>query len=212
MMREVTPGATLSHLDEPTRALVRLAAALTAGSEADVRSHLQATSKLASPTWIEELLLQTYLFAGFPRALNGMREWRRLHREPASPGRAVPESEARSKGEETCARVYGAMYERLRVNIRALHPSLDEWMILEGYGKVLSRPELDLPRRELCIVAACAAAGQDRQLQSHLHGALNAGVEGTAVTEALHALHGVIPDELVNRAHSLWQRIRHDVH
>ena len=28
--------------------------------------------------WVEELLLQTYLFAGFPRALNATREWRRV--------------------------------------------------------------------------------------------------------------------------------------
>ena len=212
MTREATHGATLSHLDEPTRALVRLAATLTSGSESDVRSQLQASRKVASPIWIEELLLQTYLFAGFPRALNGMREWRRLHTEPATPARAMTEAEARSRGEQTCARVYGQMYDRLRVNIRGLHPSLDDWMILEGYGKVLSRPELDLPRRELCIVAACAAAGQDRQLQSHLHGALNAGVEPGAVSEALQSLQGVITDDLVNRATSLWQRIRHDVH
>jgi 4-carboxymuconolactone decarboxylase len=212
MMRDVTPGATLSHLDDATRALVRLAAALTSGSEGTVRSHLLESSKVASPIWIEELLLQTYLFAGFPRALNGMREWRRLHKSAASPARSLSDSDARRHGEETCARVYGSMYDRLRVNIRELHPLLDEWMILEGYGKVLSRPELDLPRRELCIVAACAAAGQDRQLQSHLHGALNAGVEPAVVSGALQSLEDVISADLVNRATSLWQRIRNDVH
>jgi alkylhydroperoxidase/carboxymuconolactone decarboxylase family protein YurZ len=60
--------------------------------------------------------------------------------------------------------VYGGMYERLRANVRELHPSLDAWMIVEGYGKVLSRPGLDLARRELCIVSACAAAEQDRDV------------------------------------------------
>lgn len=212
MTREGTSGATLSHLDDATRALVRLSAALTAGSEAAVRSQLQETSQVASPLWIEELLLQTYLFAGFPRALNGMREWRRLHKDAASPTRTVSEADARARGEATCERVYGSMYDRLRVNIRVLHPLLDEWMILEGYGKVLSRPELDLPRRELCIVAACAAAGQDRQLQSHLHGALNAGVEPAAVSAALQCLQGMVSAEFMNRATSLWQRIRNDVH
>ena len=29
--------------------------------------------------------------------------------------------------------MYGATYERLRHNIRALHPALDAWMIVEGY-------------------------------------------------------------------------------
>lgn len=212
MTRNARTGAMMTHLDEPTRALVRLSAALTAGSESEVRVHLQEATKSTPALWIEELLLQTYLFAGFPRALNGMREWRRLHKDAASPVRSTPESVARAEGEETCATVYGAMYEKLRVNIRALHPLLDDWMILEGYGKVLSRPELDLPRRELCIVAACAAAGQDRQLQSHLHGAVNSGAPPKAVSETLEALRGVVGNDLLTRAISLWQRISHDVH
>jgi 4-carboxymuconolactone decarboxylase len=212
MTRSASAGAKLAHLDDATRGLVRLAAVLTSGSESDVRVHLQQASKSTPATWIEELLLQTYLFAGFPRALNGMREWRRLHKPVAVPRDSVPADAVRSAGEATCAEVYGAMYDRLRVNIQALHPMLDEWMILEGYGKVLSRPELDLQRRELCIVAACAAAGQDRQLQSHLHGALNTGVAPAVVSDTLEELRQVVPDELATRAIKLWQRISNDVH
>ena len=212
MTRTGQTEATLSHLDDATRSLVRLAAVLAAGSEADVRLHLQHASTSTPPVWIEELILQTYLFAGFPRALNGMREWRRMHRERAASVASISESTARERGEATCETVYGTMFDKLRVNIRALHPLLDDWMILEGYGKVLSRPDLDLQRRELCIVAACAAGGQDRQLQSHLHGALNAGVRHEVISSALHALQGVIPDGLHSRALNLWQRIGHDVH
>ena len=124
------------------------------------------------PEWVEEVILQSYLFAGFPRALNAAREWRRIS------GRAAPESDEgenfenasrwRTEGEATCATVYGPFYERLRHNIRQLHPALDAWMIVDGYGKVLSRPALDLRRRELCVVAACAtgAAGSAAALAS----------------------------------------------
>ena len=212
MTGDTRTGATLTHLDEPTRALVRLSAVLAAGSESEVRVHLQEATRSAPAIWIEELLLQTYLFAGFPRALNGMREWRRLRSDITSPSRAAPEAATRAAGEATCATVYGTMYDKLRVNIRALHPLLDDWMILEGYGKVLSRPELDLPRREVCIVAACAAAGQDRQLQSHLHGSINSGVAPKAVSQALESLRGVVPTDLLTKAIGLWQRINHDVH
>lgn len=212
MTRPGPAGAILPHLDDPTRLLVRLAAALAAGSEGDVRRHLQQAYSSTPPLWIEELILQTYLFAGFPRALNGMREWRRMHGDAAAPATSLAESDARARGEATCATVYGSMYDKLRLNIRTLHPLLDEWMILEGYGKVLGRPGLDLPRRELCIVAACAAAGQDRQLQSHLHGALNSGVPPRTISEALESLRGVVSGGLLDRAVSLWQRIGHDVH
>jgi 4-carboxymuconolactone decarboxylase len=80
-------------------------------------------------------------------------------------------------------------------------------MIVEGYGKVLSRPDLDLPRRELCIVAACVASGQERQLHSHLHGALNVGVPAAVVRQALDGLRSVVPDDRLGGARLLFERV-----
>ena len=166
----------LDSLDDETAALVYLAAVLAGGSETQVRAALAQAVGTVRVVWVEELILQTYLFAGFPRALNAAREWRRIS------GIAAPErdtfaiddsSERQRQGEATCATVYGRFYDRLRVNIHDLHPALDRWMVEEGYGKVLSRAPLDLARRELCVVAACAIARQDRQLHSHLHGAVS---------------------------------------
>jgi 4-carboxymuconolactone decarboxylase len=150
------------------------------------------------------------LFAGFPRALNAMREMRRISpaTSPGADAGAIAPEEWRRRGEATCATVYGAMYDKLRTNVRGLHPALDEWMIVEGYGKVLSRPGLDLARRELCIVAACAAAGQERQLHSHLHGARNAGVTDVVIETTLAALAGVVSPENLNSARLLWLRVR----
>jgi len=207
-----TSGATLTRLDPATRALVRAAAAVSAAGEEHVRTELQSAASVTPHDWVEELLLQTYLFAGFPRALNAMREWRRLAPRRALVEAAPTQAEIRARGEATCARVYGGMYERLRVNVRDLHPLLDDWMVEEGYGKVLGRPALDLPRRELCIVAACAASAQDRQLLSHLHGAVNVGVEPRAVTETLDAIADLVAAPAMTRARGLWDRIRHDVH
>lgn len=199
---------TLSAFDDGTRALVRLAAVLAAGSEAEVRQAVTAYATLVPPRWMEELVLQTYLFAGFPRALNAMREWRRVQPEPLDPGETRTPDAWRLDGEATCAAVYVPLYERLRDNVRALHPRLDAWMVTEGYGKVLSRPGLDLPRRELCIIAACAAARQDRQLHSHLHGALNVGVAPEVITAALAALTDVVGDDRARAVELLWARVR----
>lgn len=198
----------LRELDDATQSLVRLSAIVTAGSDADVRAAIAAAGGMIPRVWVEELLLQAYLFAGFPRALNAMREWRR------SVPDAGPDADARSKdeweadGERTCAAVYGSMYVRLRSNVRELHPRLDEWMITEGYGKVLSRPGLDLPRRELCIVAACAAANQDRQLHSHLHGALNVGVSPEVITESIETIAGILGGDRARAVRLLWARVR----
>lgn len=206
MTLDHAPRGTLTRLDDATRTLVRLAVVVTNGNDVQVRDALFRAD--VSPEWIEELLLQTYLFAGFPRALNAMREWRRIHPEPASPASSNDSAGWREAGERTCAAVYGDMYARLRTNIRALHPLLDDWMIVEGYGKVLSRPGLDLPRRELCIVAACAAAGQDRQLHSHLHGALNVGVEPSVVDDAIDAIADLLEAPAARTTRLLWARVR----
>jgi 4-carboxymuconolactone decarboxylase len=160
---------------------------------------------------MEELIIQSYLFSGFPRALNAAREWRRVAPLPApetDEGDDVTHvDEWRARGEITCASVYGGMYDKLRVNIRQLHPALDAAMVVEGYGKILGRPGLDLPRRELCIVAACAASGQDRQLHSHLHGSLNVGVTPKALGDAIDALLPVIGPDRVRAVRLLLARV-----
>ena len=195
------------ELDPPTRALVRLSAIITAGTESSARDAFAALADVPV-VWVEELILQSHLFAGFPRALNAMREWRRWQPQLATSVAATKEQRWRARGEATCAIVYGEMYERLRGNIRRLHPDLDDWMIVDGYGKVLSRPGLDLGRRELCIVAACAASKQDRQLHSHLHGALNAGVAPVAVSQALGAIDDLLDRDLAHSVHLLWSRVQ----
>jgi 4-carboxymuconolactone decarboxylase len=203
--------ASPAALDAETHALVRLAGIITAGSEIQMRASLVHAAAACRPEWVEEVVLQSYLFAGFPRALNAAREWRRIS------GRSAPDSDEgedfdqasrwRSEGETTCAIVYGPFYERLRHNIRELHPALDAWMIVEGYGKVLSRPALDLRRRELCIVSACAMARQDRQLHSHLHGAKHAGASPEEVLGAINAVADLLGPDDTRRYHQLFARV-----
>jgi 4-carboxymuconolactone decarboxylase len=211
MMHDPRLPLTVSVLGDEERALVRLAAVIAVGSESTIRSELANVGRIARAEWIEEVILQSYLFAGFPRTLNAAREWRRVSGRPAPASddgeRLDRAAEWLNRGEETCAIVYGPFYERLRQNIRALHPALDAWMIVEGYGKVLSRPALDLARRELCIVAACVASGQDRQLHSHLHGALNAGAPPDEVRATLDALQGAVDEGNLSRARLLLARV-----
>jgi 4-carboxymuconolactone decarboxylase len=198
-------AGVLTELDAPTAALVRLAAAIAAAGEASMRERFVAAVAAHVPhAWVDELVIQSYLFSGFPRALNAAREWRRIvpvaspsGDDPADPARA---EEWLARGEATCHAVYDGMYEKLRENVYRLHPALDAVMVMDGYGKVLGRPGLDLARRELCVIAACAATQQDRQLHSHLHGALNVGVSPGALIATLDAL---LPDLGADRVSSI---------
>jgi 4-carboxymuconolactone decarboxylase len=172
----------------------------------------RAAAVALNPVWVEELILQSYIFAGFPRALNAAREWR------AASGIRAPRADDdaggdryelwRERGEATCALVYGEVYERLRSNIRELHPALEEWMIVEGYGKLLGREGLDLRRRELCIVAVCGALEQERQLHAHLRGALNAGATPAEISDTLAIVATHVDADAARRFAQLWNRVR----
>lgn len=211
---EAREQAPAPPLDMETATLIRIAALVSVAGESDIRDGLRASVGLARDEWIEEVLLQSYLFAGFPRALNAMRLWRTVSGRPAPAAEAdlreAPDA-TWTRGERTCALVYGPFYARLRHNIAALHPVLDDWMIGEGYGKVLGRPVLDLRRRELCVVASCIAAQQDRQLHSHLHGALQVGATraevASAIEVAILAVQSYLGPDAPRRYRQLWSKV-----
>ena len=203
--------AILPTCDDETAALVSVAAAVAGGPEEMQRATLRHALPIARAGWIEEVLLQSHLFAGFPRALNAMRLWRTVSGLPAPEAdeevlEGTP-ADWRARGLDTCAAVYGPFYDRLRVNIATLHPALDAWMIADGYGRVLGRPGLDLARRELCVVAACIAAQQDRQLHSHLHGALHVGAAPPAVERALEVAVGTVASVIAADAPARYRRL-----
>src|SRR5690349_19235648 len=114
-------------MDDARLALIRVSAALSHGSTADLRSALRDAVGVADPEQVEEVLLQGYLFAGYPAALNAFRLWRETS------GRAAPapvEDDAKQwaeRGTEVFRVVYGDQAERLRENVAALHPDLERW-------------------------------------------------------------------------------------
>jgi 4-carboxymuconolactone decarboxylase len=197
-------------LDPPTRALVRLAVAVARGQEADIAERSRAAVAAEVPAvWVDELLLLSMLMVGWPRALGAAAVWRRESgfRAPAADA-SVAESldDWRVRGEAACRVIYGVNYERLRENVRALHPALDAWMVRDGYGRVLSRPGLDLARRELCVIAQTAVLQAGPQLLSHLKGALHAGATNEAVAEAVRLIAPDLRESERRLLEEMWSR------
>src|SRR6266516_4450356 len=186
-------------LDPATTALVRLAAAQGAG---------------VPPLWIDELLLQSMLVVGYPLTLVAFGVWREVAGPTAKGGHAAEplaheEWQAwADRGAAVCRAVYGRAYHKLLLNLRALHPALEDLVLVDAYGKLIGRPGLDLKRRELCTVAAIAVLGTARQLHSHLRGALNVG----ASREEVEAVLTVIDEDLDpvhrQRAHEQWADVK----
>src|SRR5207247_7414501 len=82
-MRELGAGSgTMSdrrarELDTQTDALVRVAAALAHGTVSDLKARFAAARDARVPDlWVEELLLQSLLVVGYPRALVAFGVWR----------------------------------------------------------------------------------------------------------------------------------------
>ncbi len=201
------------QLDPPTLDLVRFAAAVAQGDEPELRDRAAACRAAQVPVkWIEEMLLQSVLMTGYPRTLIAFAIWRKVGMVAAP--QADPDSEYSHlaewtrRGEETCAVVYGANYRRLRENVKELHPALDAWMITEGYGRTMSRPGLDLLRRELCTVAQTAVMEVPRQLHSHLRGALHAGAGFGQVEAVLSIVNPLLSYDHWKKVKELWQTVR----
>lgn len=175
-------------------ALARAGAAAAVADEAAVRVEVDAALAAGVPgDALHEALLQSYLFVGYPRAINALAALavaRGADRPEAAGLRdSAPADLAlwRERGERLCRRIYGDSTDRLQANIAALHPDLADWMVVEGYGKVLSRPQLDARERELAVLGILAADAQLRQLESHVRGALRVGAAPDEVRAAVRA-------------------------
>jgi len=195
-------------VDERTRALVELSSAIARGARGEWRERIVAAQAVATAEEIEETILQSYLFLGFPTALQALGVWRDLASEVASVESNGQLSDWQERGERICAIVYGGQYNRLRENITKLHPDVESWMLTEGYGKVLARPGLDLKTRELCIIALLASQDAPHQLHSHLRGALNAGATTAEVDAAVHSVLRSLAPAHADVARQLWNEVR----
>lgn len=194
-------------MTEADRALARLAAAIAARDPDALHDAIERAATHADKNAVEEVLLQSYLFVGFPLALEAVALWRQRTGEAAREDQTEDPATWRVRGEAVCAIVYGGQYGRLRSNVASLHPAYERWMLEEGYGKVLGRPGLSLRVRELCIVAQLAALGAPRQLYSHLRGARNAGAQDDEIEAVLQEAVGVSSAQRAREAWSVWTSV-----
>src|SRR5438067_9927482 len=203
------------RLDPRTAAVGRVAAAGATGKVPELDARLAAAREARVPgLWIEELLLQSMLVVGYPLALVAFGAWRGVGGPAPVEGDGAEdlahadwESWA-ARGAAVCRAVYGRAYHKLLVNLRALHPALEDLVLVDAYGKVIGRPGLDLKRRELATVAAIAVLGTAQQLHSHLRGALNTGASAEEVEAVLELVGPDLEPEYLSRAQEQWADVK----
>jgi alkylhydroperoxidase/carboxymuconolactone decarboxylase family protein YurZ len=161
-----------------------------------------------------ELLLQGYLFCGYPRAIESFFCLERalkgkcgLDSSGISPRSLESSSALLKRGATIGSKVHGDKFDRINNKISALCPDLGYLMIAEGYGHVLSREGLDIRTRELGVVASLTASGARRQLNSHIRGCRNVGCEDSEIYEAIFTCLLWISAERVVESLGLWSEI-----
>jgi len=179
-------------LDNRTASLIRVS---TLASRPEFRNELAEElrkikdSGLACREELYEVFLQTYLFVGFPAALESVRTLSKVFGHVENNVKSEEEIIAVygsyfKQGETLYKKVYAGNAEKVREEMLRLSPELAAWAMIEGYGKTLSRPGLDAKTRELCVVASLTQLGWERQLYSHILGARNVGAARDEISEA----------------------------
>ena len=195
LLKNIVPGETATP-----RLIGLMSAAIAIGDDAIIGEVIRAARNHRFPReYAYEIVLQSYLFLGFPRMLGAAevlhREWPVA--EVATAGLELTAEEANAwvaRGRSLCETVYGELYDPLKRKVESFAPEIFRWMVLEGYGKVLSRPGLDFALRELSIIAFLIVENRPRQLHSHLRGALNSGTSKEAIRQLIEDLATLAPD------------------
>lgn len=170
--------------------------ALTASNQLKILERwLVLAFKQISILELEEVILQTLLFAGFPRTIEALAVLRKLapNSVPQKNHRRFP---TRTEGEITCKRIYGTKFDRLLANMDRLHPDLTRWILEDGYGRVMSRKGLDLKTRELAVFIVLMATGMFNQFKAHWYGMLNVGWLKDDIIWLTNCFAFIIPTEI----------------
>lgn len=167
----------ISHLKKEELLPLVCAAAALREDEKLKKLILECLTKGIKKIELYESLLQNYLFTGYPSAMVSLK----ILSEYTSPDINTSLNEGwdlnkyRARGTKNCKKIYGQKFDKLISNVEMFSPELSDWLMLEGYGKVMGRKGLSLKKRELNNVAVLTVLKFDEQLYSHINGAFRTG-------------------------------------
>jgi 4-carboxymuconolactone decarboxylase len=173
--------------------LARLSVLTALGREEELKREVVKARRARVPlVQIKEVFLQSYLFVGFPKMINAFFALAEL---PGSRGGSPsePKRNFMKRGLKNCRAIYGEQTEAMLGRMREMHPHLAEWIVSEGYGKVLGRRWLSSRDRELAVIPILALQDVKMQLRSHLRGALRMGVKPGQIRAVFRSCRSLIP-------------------
>lgn len=192
-------------LSTQNKYLIQIVSCIAANKLNQLSDLLKRAKKAkVNPRKLYEAILQTYLFCGFPSTIESLKAFNNVFNYKADEYSVL---NLKSEGEKVCKIIYGSNYPKLLKNMASISPDLKNWMIQEGYGKVLSRPFLTLKQRELINVAILSTSYFPVQLLSHLIGALNSGSNISELKEVINSIKAYNSKLNITKALNLLKRI-----
>jgi len=201
-------GLLTMALSPKHRGLLRLSTAIVLGNWDEVRRLRAAPQAEPDREW-RETVLQTHLFAGFPRLVQafgvlaeggglGTVGGEEIEGSPIPPER----------GTQLFDSIYGDGADSVRALLDGYHADFGAWIAEHAYARVLARPGLAPPLRELLAACALAALGQERQLASHARGSLRLGAGFDDLWEAFDTVADLLEPGRLERARRIAERFR----
>jgi len=164
--------------------------------------------KKLSPEKLYECILQSYLFCGFPAAIESLKIFRQHYSDFSVRKSSYEPGKFKSDGKANCKLIYKKNYKKLIENMNFFSPDLKEWMIIEGYGKVLSRKRLTLLEREYINVIILCTRLYINQLHSHMKGCIHLGATVEDLTDLLMSIKDEINEYNFNEAAQLIEKLK----
>lgn len=163
---------------------------------------------------VYEALLQIYLFAGFPAAIESLAVLHTIVKAKTDSDslEAYDVEQFRERGKMLCKTIYTNVYDKMRSRLGKISPELDEWMIIEGYGKTLSREGLPPKTRELITAASLIVLGWENQLFSHVRGAIAVGATSRECFELLEVVRTLCSAQQLEKSKIVIERALNKYH
>jgi len=188
--------------------LAKLASYITLDKFSQINSVITNLKKEnVNPEKIYETILQSYLFCGFPAAIESLTIFRKNFPNFQKRKTVFNHVKFRKSGITNCKLVYKNNFKKLIENMNYYSRDLRDWMIIEGYGKVLGRTGLNLLEREYINVSMLVTRFYKNQLHSHLRGCLYMGASKNELNSLFNQLEKVAGIKNITQGKKLLQSI-----
>lgn len=178
----------------------RLSFALAAPERLSPESALNAALEHCQAQEVEEAILQSIPYSGFPAAVEALGWLRRKH--PVTNSRTA----SSSRLEGFFDQIYGEAADKVRSSLDQRHPALAEWIEQFAYRTVMESSSLEASQIEALAVASLIGQGRMKPLHSHLRGALRTGLKVTDLEKLLESLEPVAHRQVLDETRELLLR------